>query len=78
MADFGRVIESALIKYNRKIVEEQFILNRIANASIDLYTMVVVLSRCTESLKNNSPTAAHEKLMTELWCNEVRTDCLIT
>ncbi|XP_026274672.1 very long-chain specific acyl-CoA dehydrogenase, mitochondrial [Frankliniella occidentalis] len=70
VADFGRTIETALIKYNRKIVEEQFVLNRIANASIDLYTMVVVLSRCTQSLNNKSPSAQHEKLMTELWCNE--------
>ena len=72
MAEFGRTIESALIKYNRGIVEEQFVLNRIANASIDLYTMVVVLSRCTRSLNNKVSTAQHEKLMTELWCNEVR------
>jgi len=70
VAEFGRTIESALIKYNRGIVEEQFVLNRIANASMDLYTMVVVLSRCTRSLNNKVSTAQHEKLMTELWCNE--------
>ncbi|KAK3923733.1 Very long-chain specific acyl-CoA dehydrogenase, mitochondrial [Frankliniella fusca] len=70
VADFGRAIEAALIKYNRKIVEEQFVLNRIASASIDLYTMVVVLSRCTKSLNNKASSAQHEKLMTELWCHE--------
>lgn len=70
VADFGRSIESALMKYNRKIVGEQFVLNRIADSAIDLYAMVVALSRCTESLNNKLPSAQHEKLITEFWCSE--------
>ena len=68
---FGQAIESTLIKYGRNVVEEQFVLNRLANAAIDTYTMVVVLSRATKSLNANLPTAHQEELMTKVWCSEV-------
>ncbi|KAJ9584882.1 hypothetical protein L9F63_020782 [Diploptera punctata] len=67
---FGQAVEAMLIKYGRGIVDEQFVLNRLANAAIDSYTMVVVLSRATLSLNSNLPTAHQEELMTNVWCNE--------
>lgn len=60
-----------LIKYGKNIVNEQFILNRLANASIDIYAMAAVLSRASRSLKENTPTASHEKLIAQSWCYEV-------
>lgn len=71
MENFGQVIESSLIKYGRGIVDEQFILNRIAQAAFDTYTMAVVLSRATTSLNKNLPSAEHELLMAQTWCMEV-------
>ena len=71
MENFGQVIESSLIKYGRGIVDEQFILNRIAQAAFDTYTMAVVLSRATMSLNKNLPSAEHELLMAQTWCMEV-------
>jgi len=68
---FGQTIESILIKYGRNIVDEQFILNRIAQAAFDTYTMAIVLSRATMSLNKNLPSAEHELLMTQTWCAEV-------
>ncbi|KAL6255144.1 hypothetical protein P5V15_013477 [Pogonomyrmex californicus] len=68
--NFGQVIESCLIKYGRNIVDEQFILNRIAQAAFDTYTMAVILSRTTMSLNKNLPSAEHELLMTQTWCME--------
>lgn len=69
---FGQTIESSLIKYGKGIVDEQFILNRIAQAAIDTYTMSVVLSRASMSARKNLPSAQHEILMTQTWCTEVR------
>ncbi|KZC13622.1 Very long-chain specific acyl-CoA dehydrogenase, mitochondrial [Dufourea novaeangliae] len=67
---FGESIESSLIKYGRGIVDEQFILNRIAQVAFDTYTMAVVLSRATMAAKKNLPTAEHELLMAQTWCAE--------
>ncbi|XP_043460883.1 very long-chain specific acyl-CoA dehydrogenase, mitochondrial isoform X1 [Leptopilina heterotoma] len=67
---FGQTIESSLIKYGKGIVDEQFILNRIAQAAIDTYTMSVVLSRASMSARKNLPSAQHEILMTQTWCTE--------
>jgi len=67
---FGQSVEMVLIKYGKNIVDEQFVLNRLANATIDIYTSAVVLARATKSLNEGLPSANHEKLMTEIWCLE--------
>lgn len=68
---FGEAVESLLIKHGRKIVDEQFLLNRLASAAIDTYTMAIVLSRSTRSLTLGLPSAQHELIMTQVWCTEV-------
>lgn len=72
IVEFGQAIEKVLIKYGKGIVDEQFVLNRIANATIDVYTTAVVLSRASKSLNSNLPSAEHELLLTQLWTYEVR------
>ncbi|XP_058798287.1 very long-chain specific acyl-CoA dehydrogenase, mitochondrial-like [Phymastichus coffea] len=67
---FGSTIESILVKYGKGIVDEQFILNRLAQAAIDTFTMAAVLSRATLSASKNLPSAKHEMLMAEVWCSE--------
>ncbi|XP_034943624.1 very long-chain specific acyl-CoA dehydrogenase, mitochondrial [Chelonus insularis] len=67
---FGQTIEGILIKYGKGIVDEQFILNRLAQAAIDTYTSVVVLSRATKSASEKVPSADHELLMAKTWCTE--------
>ncbi|XP_065425341.1 LOW QUALITY PROTEIN: very long-chain specific acyl-CoA dehydrogenase, mitochondrial [Chrysemys picta bellii] len=67
---FGATVEALLLKYGKKIVDEQFVLKRVADAAIDLYAMVVVLSRASRSLAQAHPTAQHEKLLCETWCEE--------
>lgn len=71
ITDFGVTIEKVLIKHGKGIIDEQFILNRIANATIDTYTTAVVLSRASRSLKLNLPSAEHELLLAQLWTFEV-------
>lgn len=71
MGLFGPAVESLLIKYGKGIIDEQFLLNRLAQAAIDTYTMTVVLSRATRALNLGLPTADYEALLTQVYCSEV-------
>ncbi|CAG7838395.1 unnamed protein product [Allacma fusca] len=67
---FGKTVEEVLIKHGKGIVEEQFVLNRLAEAAIDTFCMAAVLSRASQAIQNKHPSAAHETLMAKVWCNE--------
>merc|ERR1712223_1578104 len=67
---FGSVVEKLLIKYNKNIINEQFLLNRLASAAIDIYVTTCMLSRCTQSLNEGLPSAMHEELLTKAYANE--------
>ncbi|XP_023136575.2 very long-chain specific acyl-CoA dehydrogenase, mitochondrial [Amphiprion ocellaris] len=67
---FGVVVEEMLIKYGKKIIDEQFVLKRVADCAIDLYAMVVVLSRASRSLSQGHASAQYEKMLCETWCME--------
>merc|ERR1719244_60575 len=58
---FGSVVEALLIKHGKKIIDEQFVLKRVADCAIDLYAMGVVLSRASRSLQRGGDSALHEK-----------------
>ncbi|KAL2079787.1 hypothetical protein ACEWY4_025531 [Coilia grayii] len=51
-------------------INEQFVLKRVADCAIDLYAMVVALSRASRSLQQGHPSAQHEKMLCETWCAE--------
>jgi len=53
--------------------DEQFLLNRLANSAIDIYAMVVVLSRASRALEQNLLSARHESMLTKVICDEVMT-----
>merc|ERR1712223_41190 len=67
---FGNAVEKLLIKYNKNIINEQFLLNRLAAAAIDIYVTTCMLSRCTQSLNQGIPSAMHEELLTKAYANE--------
>ncbi|XP_065575702.1 very long-chain specific acyl-CoA dehydrogenase, mitochondrial-like [Artemia franciscana] len=67
---FGASVEGLLAKYGKNILEKQFLLNRVANAAIDLYASGVVLSRASFALANNIPSAEHEAMLARVWVNE--------
>ncbi|XP_030043222.1 very long-chain acyl-CoA dehydrogenase, mitochondrial isoform X5 [Microcaecilia unicolor] len=67
---FGGAVEMLLIKHGKKIIDEQFLLKRVADCAIDLYAMIVVLSRASRSLSLGHPTAQHEKMLCDSWCFE--------
>ncbi|XP_063979188.1 very long-chain specific acyl-CoA dehydrogenase, mitochondrial [Diachasmimorpha longicaudata] len=68
--NYGQSVEAALFKYGKRIVDEQCLLNKFAQAAIDTYTSAVVLSRATKSAEEGRPTAEHEILMAQVWCSE--------
>merc|ERR1719412_2226640 len=70
---FGAAVEAVLIKHGKNIINEQFLLNRLANATIDIYASSCVLARCTKSLNEGLESAHHEEMMTKVWCEEAYT-----
>ena len=67
---FGNAVEKLLIKHGKNIIGEQFLLNRLAAAAIDIYVTTCMLSRCTQSLNQGLPSAMHEELITKAFANE--------
>ncbi|CAG7688386.1 unnamed protein product [Allacma fusca] len=67
---FSKTVEQVLMKYKKGIVKEQFVLKRIADSAIDIFSMAVVLSRTTQTLQRKYSTAVHETLMAKAWCQE--------
>merc|ERR1719422_1314898 len=67
---FGVAVEKLLIKHGKHIINEQFLLNRLAQSAIDIYISTCMVSRCSQSLANNLSSARHEELMTKVFCNE--------
>merc|ERR1719414_2087034 len=67
---FGTAVEKLLIKHGKHIINEQFLLNRLAQSAIDIYVSTCMVSRCSQSLITNIPSARHEELMTKVFCNE--------
>lgn len=67
---FGQTVEGLLIKYNKDIVNQQFILKRLADAAIDIYASVVTLSRASRTAKLNLETKDHELALAKAWCLE--------
>uniref|UniRef100_A0A7N5ZTA9 Very long-chain specific acyl-CoA dehydrogenase, mitochondrial n=1 Tax=Anabas testudineus TaxID=64144 RepID=A0A7N5ZTA9_ANATE len=61
---------SYILKLTSRIFNEQFVLKRVADCAIDLYAMVVVLSRASRSLSQGHASAQHEKMLCETWCME--------
>lgn len=69
-AEFGETVERVLIKHGKSITDNQFVVNKIANATIDVYGMFVVLSRATRSLNLKLPSCEHETDLANLFCQE--------
>jgi len=67
---FGTMIEQILMKYGKTIRDEQYIVHRIGEITIDLYSMAASLSRSTQSFQNQYPTAVHESNLVRIWCEE--------
>lgn len=58
----------------QNIIDEQFLLKRMADVAINLFAMTSVLSRATRSLKTAISAAEHEALLTTTFCREAYDD----
>ncbi|XP_004227063.2 very long-chain specific acyl-CoA dehydrogenase, mitochondrial [Ciona intestinalis] len=68
--NFGLTVEDLAIKHGKKFISMQFLQNRIANAAIDIFAMVAVISRSTQALEKNTENAKLEATMCNIWCHE--------
>ncbi|ESN94043.1 hypothetical protein HELRODRAFT_186034 [Helobdella robusta] len=68
--NFGIAVESLLFKYGKNVVDEQFLLNRLADSAITIFAMTVVLSRATMSFQKNFNSAQHEEIIAQTVCVE--------
>jgi len=58
------------MKHKKGIIDRQFELKRVAEIVMDLYGMAAVCSRASSALSSNSPTAKHESLIAQAFCQE--------
>ena len=67
--DLGRAVERALRRYGKKIVDRQYVQERLANAAIDLFMATATLSRATSELE--AAGGDESKVAAELDCARV-------
>ena len=67
--DLGRAVERALRRHGRKIVDRQYVQERLANAAIDLFMATATLSRATAELE--AAGGDESKVEAELDCARV-------
>ncbi|CAM5072289.1 unnamed protein product, partial [Eretmochelys imbricata] len=68
---FGATVEKLLLKYGKKIVDEQFVLKRGRGwGDRPLRHGGPAVPWASRSLAQAHPTAQHEKLLCETWCDE--------
>jgi acyl-CoA dehydrogenase family protein 9 len=67
--DLGRSVERALRRYGKKIVDRQYVQERLANAAMDLFLATAVLSRATSELE--AVQGDESKVQNEIDCARV-------
>lgn len=70
IGEFGATSEALLVKYKKDIIDQQMVCSRLAEAAIDIFGMISVLSRTSKSLNEGSESGAHESAMTQVFCTE--------
>ena len=66
---FGQTVERMLRHHKKQIIDEQLVLERLADVAIDLYAMVAVVSRATRALEQERELASHERELASAFCN---------
>jgi acyl-CoA dehydrogenase family protein 9 len=67
--DLARAVERALRKHGKKIVDRQYVQERLANAAMDIYLATATLSRATAAIERAGADA--EAVAAELDCARV-------
>jgi len=66
----GSTVRTALQRYGKGIIEEQQILERLADNAIDIFAASAVLSRASTAVANGAPSAAHEAAIARSFCDK--------
>ena len=67
-ADFGDCVKDLLMQHGKNIMNQQFVLLRVADAVMELFAMSCCLARASRALSEGSATAAHEAKLAEAYC----------
>lgn len=67
---FGQAVDQLLRRFGKSIIDEQLLLERIADIAIDLYAMIAVVARATRTLEQGRANAEHEALLASSFCDE--------
>jgi alkylation response protein AidB-like acyl-CoA dehydrogenase len=67
---FGQSVDLLLRRHGKKIIDEQMLLERVADVAIDLYAMIAVVARATRTLEQDRPHADHEALLASTFCDQ--------
>jgi hypothetical protein len=71
VAEFRHAAEDAVMHYREKIVEHQFVLERIANMAIELFARAATLSRTQKLIdERGAEASAHELSLCGMFCVE--------
>jgi len=71
VAEFKRAAEDAVMHYRERIVEHQFVLERLANMAIELFARAATLSRAQKAVTaHGADASAHELSLCGIFCVE--------
>eukprot|EP01064_Diplonema_japonicum_P000151 TRINITY_DN10099_c0_g3_i1.p1 TRINITY_DN10099_c0_g3~~TRINITY_DN10099_c0_g3_i1.p1 ORF type:complete len:540 (+),score=119.35 TRINITY_DN10099_c0_g3_i1:66-1622(+) len=60
-------LEAVLIKFGKKITDEQIVVSKVAEVTTLLYSMVAVLSRASKSASTSCDSSQHEIVLATTW-----------
>jgi very long chain acyl-CoA dehydrogenase len=66
----GDVSRALLMRYGKTVIDQQLVLEKVADVAIDVTASTAVLSRAAKALKEGSPSAAHEAELANLFVSE--------
>lgn len=66
------IVELSLQKHGKNIVEQQMLLERIADIVIDIFAMTSVLARATRAHRIGAESAGHETVLAQTFCYDSR------
>uniref|UniRef100_A0AC35TGH4 Very long-chain specific acyl-CoA dehydrogenase, mitochondrial n=1 Tax=Rhabditophanes sp. KR3021 TaxID=114890 RepID=A0AC35TGH4_9BILA len=70
IAEFGKTVEGLILKHKKGVIERQYEQIRVADAAIDIYSMVCALSRCTYSLNKKAAGSENEVKIVKLFVDQ--------
>lgn len=63
VATFQGCVDGALVKYGKGIIDQQLVVQRLANMAIDLYGALAVVSRASAAVREKNEHADHEVML---------------